>query len=235
MSLWRRFTSRRDADAHAPSELDACLNLLSSTPPGRGRSTDLTQAILARAGAHMPLVTGRRLRLLSAGRVVIGLGLALSIAVGALTLHAWRDEASMRGILGQSAPASQAMASAVDGVNGALRGVTSAGRSVRQFNPATLLATIEAPAMHTVHAAPAERSAAPAPSRPVQVAALTMLRGPTGATVLAPAPARTSANLGVLDRVLPARAPRDLAECVAQQLHCPAAVGANAADLPMPR
>lgn len=231
MSLWRRFTRRDHPDAHAPSELDACLHLLSSTPAGRGRSPDLTNAILARAGANMPLVTGRRLRLLTVGRVAIGIGLAASICAGALTLHAWRDEASMRGILGQSAPASQAMASAVDGVNGALRGVTTAGRSVRQFNPATLLATIDAPTAHTVEAP----ITSGAPSRPVQVAALTMLRGPTGATVLAPAPARTSANLGVLERVLPARAPRDLAECVAQQLHCPAAASPNAADLPMPR
>ncbi len=140
MKFWGRSTRREGARDRIDLEVDACLDLLASSRSGGGpRGRDQTDAILARVSQHLPLVDTRGRRVLTLRRAVAGAALAASIALGAVTLHAWQDVASMDNVLGQSAPASRVLASTWDDMNSAVARVAGASRQASLLRPASLL------------------------------------------------------------------------------------------------
>lgn len=182
---FRRGSSRPSQHSHGlDAELDACLNLLASRPAGR----DQTDAILSRVACQVPLVSAPRRRLLSLGRLGVGLAALACVGVSLVTLSAWRETSIMTAIAGPSSPVSGAVASTFVGVDNAVRQIGAASRGAGILRPASLLtADIE--------------TAPPAPSR----------------AQAGPSTASDAASLALFGRVIPPQ-PRDLAESVAWQM-----------------
>lgn len=231
MSLWHRFNLRSAAARRAQARVDECLSLLGGA---RGRGPDQTELILARVGSVIPLVGVPQRRCLTAGRVVVGVALAACVGVGALALGAWRDAASMSGVLGASAPVSRVLASAVDDVTSAVRNVAAASQGVASIGPGALLALVS-------DAGRAPVQTVNPPTREVISMASRMLAGEPIATACVSRPSAPSGSdqivtgLPSLDGLLNARRAPDLAHTVAWQVARGGGSPPVAADLALPR